>query len=190
MLASPDRGIHRPSRPLAAVGATLCCIALLGLTHCGYRVERPTLPSRANTLHVAPPDASAITDPSFASDLEVALVRQLGRRGVVLLDEFRADSVLRTRVVATETQEVVVLNRRAAGDRLAVSVVCWLTDRGGRTVWRSPILEQDRLRPMHGDAGQAEASRVGVLRSMAAHLASRVVETLLAERGPPSSNQN
>ena len=153
---------------------------MFALTHCGYGVERPTLPNRATTLHIAPPDASAITDPSFAADLEAALVRQLGRRGIALADQRGAGAVLRTRVVSIETQEVVVVDQRAAADRLAVSVACWLTDRSGRTVWRSPILEEDRLRPMHQDAGQAEASRVGTLRSMAARVAGRVIETLLS----------
>lgn len=149
---------------------------------CGYRPVLTNTPAGVRSIRVLQPSPGPSAEPRLSQLLAAALVRELARRGVQASTAGVAEAQLQTRILGLEASRRVIApaRGRVAARDLQLRIECRL-HRGGETLWRSGLVQQERTWPLHSTrAESSETARQMLLGRLAALAATQCVELMLS----------
>jgi outer membrane lipopolysaccharide assembly protein LptE/RlpB len=164
------------------VAIGLAAVLAAGLAGCGYNFRGKTnnLPADVRTIAV-PVFENHTGETRIESIFTDEVIFQFTRSQIVrVVDESRADAVLRGIISRAEVEDVALSAQETSQERrITITVKAWLSRTSDGTVlWRRPALKQQRTYQVAGSPIATESNKIQAVEELAETMAQTLHDSV------------
>ncbi len=167
----------------------ICCVVVF--SNCGYHLGAGPLPPVDFGTVAVPIFVNESPEPNIQTVITRAVIRELNRAGVMVVDKVHADQILEGRIVGYSNGSVSRTAASAVSEyRLSVAVQLTLKDREGKILFQYPSAQLREEYFASSILEQNEQAEAEALKSGAVDFAEDVVRHLLDQVNEGLGNEN